>query len=380
MITNWSTEGEALQLDVSDNGIGIPKEKIPNVTDPFYRADYNLGDQGSSGIGLALVSGLVQVWGGHIQIESETGGPKRGTAVTINLPLNLFKGSIANPEFNSVAPEPEELNEQELQEETVSKPSILVVEDNPDVLKFLKDEISEHFEVRSAENGIEGLEKISESHPDLIVTDVMMPEMDGIEFCRKIREDNETCHIPVIILTARTADEHYIEGIETGADEYFSKPVRAELLIARIHNLLNSRQRLRDRFTEQVLVEPQSVTVVSSDKLFLERAIKTLEDNMQTEGYDVEAFANDLKMSRVTLYRKLKAITGMPTVDFIRTMRLKRAAQLLKATDLPIGEILIQAGYYDASSFSRAFKKEFDMTPTQYRYKGSESLETSPRA
>lgn len=363
-----SNDKAALQFQVKDNGIGIPKEEIPNVTDPFYRAEYKHSEQGGSGIGLALVSGLVQTWGGEAEIESETSGPLRGTSITVHLPLNLFKGlpSPAGSDNKPIDPSYEQVPHH-YNKNIATKPKILIVEDNQDVLKFLHDEISEHYEVNTASNGFEGLEQIQKFPPELIVTDVMMPKMDGIEFTRQIRKNSETCHIPIIILTARTADEHYIEGIETGADEYFSKPIRADRLIARIQNLLTSRQQLRDRFSDQLLVEPKKITVVSSDKLFLEKAIETLEKNLQTEGYDVEFFAKDLKMSRVTLYRKLKAITGLSTVDFIRTMRLKRAAHFLKATDVPIGEILIQVGYYDASSFSRAFKKEFNKTPTQYR-------------
>ncbi|MBK1875354.1 hybrid sensor histidine kinase/response regulator transcription factor [Pelagicoccus mobilis] len=357
----------ALDFKVSDNGIGIAKDKLPKVTDPFYRADSELSEQESSGIGLALVAGLVEVWGGETTIESKTEGPERGTSISIHLPLNLFKGSLPDPAEEKAASERQEIQQAEALPPRVSKPKILIVEDNPDVLKFLEHEIGEHFETLSASNGIEGLQQIKSSTPDLIITDVMMPEMDGIEFCRAIRANKDICHLPIIILTARTADEHYLEGIEIGADEYFSKPIRADLLIARINNLFHSRQQLRERFASQVLVEPQEVAIVSSDKQLIERAIKILESNLQTESYDVEAFAKDLAMSRITLYRKLKAITGLSAVDFMRSIRLKRAAQLLRATDLTVGEILIQVGYYDASSFSRAFKKEFNRTPTQYR-------------
>jgi AraC-like DNA-binding protein len=195
----------------------------------------------------------------------------------------------------------------------------------------------------------------------------MMPEMDGIELCRKIRETPEISHIPIILLTARTGETHYLEGIESGADEYFSKPVSVPKLVARIENLLQSRQKLHKLFADQVVLEPREIAVLPADQLFLRNAIDIAEENMQTEGFDVDAFAKQMAVSRATLNRKIKAITGTSPKAFIRSMRIKRAAQLLASSDLPINEIFFQVGFYDASNFSRVFKKETGMTPSQYR-------------
>lgn len=358
-----------LVLSFADNGIGISPDKISHVFDPFYQAQQSTNELKSSGLGLALVKELVDLWGGEVSIKSSTDGSDKGTCVTLRLRLGAC----------SVLPESVAIVSGEVEEGVVvkedanSKVKVLIVEDNPDVLEVLRYELSPHYEVVAATNGIEGLEAAAQYDPDIVVTDVMMPEMDGLEFCRRIREAREICHLPIIALTARGAEEHHVEGIEIGVDEYFVKPVKIPLLLARIENLLKSRSQLRDVFSKQIVVESKSVAVVSSDQDLLDRAIALLEENLQTENYSVEKFAKDLGFSRVSLYRKLKAITGLTVVDFMRSIRLKRAAQLLQSTDLSVGEILFQVGFYDASNFSRSFKKEFEMSPTQFREKMKES-------
>ena len=359
-----------LHLAVSDNGIGIPKSKLDHIMDPFYQVQTSGKGEHGSGIGLALVKELVDLWGGSIKVESEQDGEQRGTVVSITLPLLRLRKTIDQPTSSVTESEADVLQSEEFTGITIrEKPIILVVEDNEDLRVFIRDELSRKFDVVTAENGLIGLDTALEIYPDLIVTDVMMPEMDGIEFCSKIREHTETSHIPIIILTARSADEHYLQGIDKGADEFFGKPVKVEILVARIENLLQSRKLLRESFSnpQQLVIEPSAVAVVSSDQTLLQTAIDIVEANFESESFDVETFAREMAMSRATLFRKLKAITDLSPGDFIRSLRLKRAAQLLQSTDLSISQIIDKTGFYDASNFSRSFKKEFSITPSRYR-------------
>ncbi len=357
-----------LILKIEDDGRGIPKERLAHITEPFYTARNKNREKNSIGIGLALVKELVSLWNGSLEIESETKGPRRGTRVHVTLPLHPAKTEEDTPVVLDPVSD-EESDEHPLagSHQNGLRKKVLVVEDNPDLRCFLVTELSAYFEVDSAENGLIGIERSIEAPPDLIISDVMMPEMNGIELCRKIRETPEISHIPIILLTARTAEEHYLEGIQSGADEYFGKPVSAPKLIARIQNLLQSRQNIYELFAKQVVVEPTKIAVVPADQLFLKNAIQIAEENMRTEAFDVDAFAQNMAVSRATLNRKIKAITGISPNAFIRTMRLKRAAQLLASSDLSINEIFFQVGFLDASNFSRAFKREFGKSPSDYR-------------
>ncbi|MEM9157983.1 MAG: ATP-binding protein [Verrucomicrobiota bacterium] len=377
------TDTPRVHLAIKDNGVGIPPEKLSQVMDPFYRVPSNIKEEAGSGIGLSLVRELVELWGGTIAMQSPVPGEKNGTQVTLTLPLDEVRGksedirsdeTIVQPHrqtakltLAAIAEEQDEPQESANESRQTDRPSILLVEDNDDLRAYLTSELSEKYQVSAASNGKEGLDTAIENPPDLILSDVMMPEMDGIEFCRKIRENGEICHIPVILLTARSAEEHYIEGIDNGADEYFTKPIKTPKLIVRIESLLKSRRQLYDLFAKQIEIEPKKIAVVSADQKFLEKAIKLVEDNMQTESFDVETFAREMAMTSRTLQRKIKAITGLPPSEFMRSMRLKRAAQLIASSDLSISEIMTYCGIYESSSFSRAFKKEFGLSPTDYR-------------
>jgi len=199
----------------------------------------------------------------------------------------------------------------------------------------------------------------------------MMPEMDGLELCRKLRENQATSHLPIILLTARNSEEHNVEGIKAGADEYFSKPVNMIRLFARIDNLLESRRRLKERFSKQLRVEPTELTVSSVDEEILRKAISVVENLMREEDFDVDRFVSEMGMSRTTLYRKLKALTGQGPSPFIKTMRLKRAAQLLGSGKHKVSDVLEHIGILDQSYFSRIFKQEFGVSPRAYASKSS---------
>lgn len=363
-----SRNHSVLNLRIVDTGVGIPDSSLKRITEPFYTARNTEHENPSSGIGLALVKELVDLWNGSIAIESEIKGPRKGTRVQVSVPL--FPPTTEEESLTERHEEEEPgagTGGTPCKENQANKKRVLIIEDNPDLRAFLESELASQYDIDTAENGLTGIEHSLKHPPDLILSDVMMPEMDGIELCKKIRETTDISHVPIILLTAQTGEAHYLEGIESGADEYFSKPISIPKLIARIENLLQSREKLHALFAEQVVLEPGKIAVVPSDQLFLQNAIKIAEKNMQTETFDVEAFAKQMAVSRATLNRKIKAITGTSPKAFIRSMRMKRAAHLLASSDLPINEIFFQVGFYDASNFSRVFRKEFGMTPSQYR-------------
>ena len=233
---------------------------------------------------------------------------------------------------------------------------------------FIRLELEDSYTILEAENGQLGLDLARAETPDLVLSDVMMPVLDGMAMCRQLKEDAAICHIPVILLTARGSEENQLEGLERGADDYISKPFHMPILQARIRNMLESRRLLRERFgSEPASVEPSAVTVTSMDEIFLKRAIETMENHMRDEEFNVEALAAALHMSRSALYLKLKALVGQTPQAFMRTLRLKRGAQLLRNGAGSIGEIAAEVGFWEPTHFSRGFKKQFGMSPSQYR-------------
>ncbi|MBK1877638.1 ATP-binding protein [Pelagicoccus mobilis] len=359
--------GKVARLTVEDGGVGIPEHEINLVLEPFYRVNKSRTYAEGFGIGLSYAKQLVELMGGMLEIESPIGRGQGGTRVIVELPLKEV----------SVRPDEEREDlEHDLLEESVSHgegdmPNLLFVEDNEDVRRFLRNEFSESFSVHEAANGKEGLEIARVVDLDLIVSDVMMPEMDGFELCRRLKENADTSHIPIILLTARGAEEHRVKGAQVGADAYYAKPVNVVRLEAQIENLLELRRRLKKRFAEQVVIEPSDVTVNKTDEMMFRKAIEIVDANMDDETFDVDQFASQMGMSRATLYRKLKALTGQTPSPFIRTMRLKRAAQLLGDGGMTVSETLVHVGISDLSYFGRIFKKEFGVAPSHYKTKQS---------
>lgn len=351
-----SVEGATVALSIKDNGSGIPSHQIELVKEPFYRAAGAVNEQGGFGIGLALVQQLVNLWGGEMKISSPPDGKARGTEVLVSLPLSQPGSETAGREsrFDAIPEDPQK------------RPGLLLVEDNLDLRHFIKGELHQDYEIWEASNGQEGLAVALRENPDLILTDVMMPLMGGFEMTRRARQDPETSHIPIIILTAKSAEEQSIEGIKTGADAYFPKPVNMDRLKARIEQILETRNRLKRQFSRQLKIEPSDLTVSSADEVFLRKAIQVVESNMSDVELDVNVFAAEMAVSRTTLYRKLKALTDQGPNPFIRSMRLKRAAQLLASGRVTVSEVLSHVGIYDHSYFSRIFKKEFGVAPSEY--------------
>ena len=369
-------ENEYAEIKVSDTGIGIPHQKLEKIFDRFYQVDdSNQRSFGGSGIGLALVKELVDLHKWNITVESEI---NKGTEFTMHIPLHddyLNEDQKVRSDLRidvekqkNISESNEEDDSEKLSEEIldINKPSILIVEDSKDVRLYLTDLLNQEYILYEASNGKEGIIIAQEKIPDLIISDIMMPEMDGMEFCGKIKADLLTSHIPVIMLTAKASGESKIKGLETGADDYLTKPFNSKELLVRVKNLLNQRKLLKEKFSKEVSPDPHSVTTNPIDEEFLQKAFSIAEENLDNASFDTEKFAKEMFLSRMQLHRKLQAITGQTPGDFIRTFRLERAAQLLNEKRLSVTQIAFEVGYNSPSQFSRAFIKQFNCTPSEY--------------
>ncbi|MFW6245918.1 MAG: hybrid sensor histidine kinase/response regulator transcription factor [Tangfeifania sp.] len=364
-------------IKVIDNGRGISKEHLARIFDRFYQVESNTSPvwQGS-GIGLSFIKNLVEIHYGNINVESEKW---KGTTFTVTLPVSkevFNKNEIIDSLYadeNFIAPlrTISDIDENQLQQNIAHqqkshKPSVLLIEDNADVRLYIREEINHDYQVLEAENGKEGLELANSNHIDLIVSDIMMPEMDGLELCKQIKTNLDTSHIPVILLTARTSDDYKLKGLEIGADDYVFKPFNATVLSARIKNLIESRKKLKQQFSRDLSLTPKDLTVTSPDEKFLTKTLEIVEKNMSDSEFNVDRMVEEIGMSRSVFYRKLKNLTGQSANDFIKIMRLKRAAQILRQNKLTISEVSYEVGFNDPQYFSKCFSKQFGITPSQF--------------
>ena len=368
-----------LELKVRDNGIGISKDQLPRIFDRFYQTDTShTREQEGSGIGLSLVRELVELHEGEVMVESQ---PGEGACFTVRLLLlvadfeeltivehRLDNGQQSITPFNDDAPhETDDLSETV----TEGTPLVLIVEDNADIRLFIRENLHPDYKVMEAIDGEEGYSLAVEIVPDLILSDVMMPKMDGVELCRKLKEDKKTDHIPVILLTAKASGESKIEGLETGADDYIIKPFEAAELLVRIKNLIEGRKKLRERFSREITLQPASIDITSKDEKLLQHVMQIMEEHMADSNFGVEAFCKEAGMSRTQLHRKLKALTDQSTGDFIRIMRMKRAFELFTHSAGNIAEVAFQVGFNDPSYFTKCFQKQFGKTPSAFLAAGS---------
>jgi DNA-binding response OmpR family regulator len=246
------------------------------------------------------------------------------------------------------------------------KTQILVVEDNEDVRKYIVDSLSEEHQIAEAENGVEGKRIAEELNPDLIISDIMMPKMDGNELTRLLKNNESTSHIPIILLTAKSEQESKIEGLETGADDYLTKPFDTRELLVRIKNLIEQRKKLQEKFRREITVNPKDITVTSIDEQLLQRAINAVENNISDPDFDTTKMAREVGVSRMLLHTKIKALTGQSTGEFIRTLRLKRAAQLLQQGSGNVTQVAYDVGFQNLSYFAKTFRKQFGKSPSHY--------------
>ncbi|MCC8197862.1 MAG: response regulator [Tannerellaceae bacterium] len=381
---------ENLALSISDTGIGMDKETMEHVFDRFYQKD---NKKIGTGIGMHLTKSIIELHHGSITVQSQEG---KGTTFYIQIlkgethfkpdekVYEEFKPSYATvikeqepdlrqKEINlKIQPQQpvEKKKEKDKLEQLLSPTSfhgtLLVIEDDEDMRQYIREELEDTYRIEEATNGKDGLEKARKQMPDLIITDIMMPEVNGIELCRTLKTDPETSHIPIIILTAQGDQERRLEGLETGADSYISKPFNIKHLKIRIEKLIELRKNMKDRFSKSLNMEAQEITLTSTDERLLQNAINYVRKHMESPDMSVEGMSKELGLSRTHLHRKLKALTGQSPVEFIKTIRMKQAAYLLSTGKLSISEVGYKVGYNTPSYFSSSFSSHFGMPPSIY--------------
>ncbi|WP_343328680.1 hybrid sensor histidine kinase/response regulator transcription factor [Polaribacter staleyi] len=358
---------EYLQIEVKDNGVGISKDELPYVFQRFYQVNQVKKDENKgSGIGLAIVKDLVDLHHGTIEVFSEE---FNGTNFILKFPLgkeHLLSDEIIEINVSEPINEEELDLEEKLIPEGNNKSTVLVVDDNKDIRQLIKDGLSKNYNILEAEHGREALSISLKMIPDIVITDVLMPEMDGVELCHKIKTNIRTSHIPVIMLTALNSVEHKIKGLESGADAYLPKPFKMKLLCVRVGKLIESRDLMRKRFQTEKELTPEKVTLNSTDEAFLRKIMDFMEINMAKETYWVDELAFDMNTSRSTFFRKLKKLTGQSPNDFMRLIRLKRAMQLLEQNELPISQVSYMVGFSDPGYFGKCFRKVYGNSPSKF--------------
>jgi signal transduction histidine kinase/ligand-binding sensor domain-containing protein/DNA-binding response OmpR family regulator len=370
-------------VDVKDNGIGMSADDAGKVFDRFYQVQSaQTAKMVGSGIGLAFTKNIVDLHHGNIFVKSI---PGQETCFTTQLLLDnpfLKAQETSRKEINSDDYsnnlDPSWLNQNSLEiDTTAKKETVLVVDDNEDIRRYLRSLLNDEYKVIEADNGITGLAIAKTELPDIIVSDIMMPEMDGITFCQEIKSQIITSHIPIILLTARTSVVYEVSGLETGADDYVTKPFNPVIMKTRIHNILENRKKLRGYYLNRVRFEPDKQEIAdgnSMDDAFIEKAIKLVNDNLTKESFGVDTLVNELCMSQSTLYRKLKSLTGLSITGFIRSVRLKRAAQMILNEDIKLSQIAFEVGFNDYKHFRVSFQEQFGCLPSDYKEEMVESL------
>ena len=359
----YQDEQKRMVLEVSDTGIGIPKEDLEHIFDRFYRSD-NTQMQPGSGIGLSLVKQYAEMHFGSISAYSEVG---KGSTFTLTIPSDLaVDGEERQPV--TVAPLIEQSEVIKTEENDARRKQIMIVDDNKDFREYIVGELSVDYDVVAAEDGRQCIEMLRTANPEVIICDVMMPNMDGFEVTKAIKNNIETSHIPIILLSARTSEDIRLEGYETGADAYLTKPFKLNILQARIRNLIEERHRRIASFTKGEEVAPSEVTITTIDQKLMTRIMESIEKNMDNTEYSVEELSSDVGMHRMNLYRKIQSLAGMTPSEFIRAMRLKRAAQLLREDpNLTVSEVSDMVGFNTQKYFTKYFKEMFGVPPSQYR-------------
>ena len=360
--------GQDLKILVADSGKGIPKEEIPFIFDRFYQADSGpTRDREGSGIGLSLSKDLVELMDGTITVNSDEG---QGSFFKVQLPIQEIRTGIKpNQKQKGINKnfQPKSTPFSLVKEDLRRLPSILLIEDNADMRHFIKESLISQYKVLEATDGSAGFIKAKADHPDLIITDLMMPKMDGLELCKKLKNDFDTSHIPVIMLTAKAGMENKLEGLETGADDYLTKPFDANELLVRTKNLIAQRKKLRELFSnKEVQIDPKKITVTSVDQRFVEELLNILEDHYTEGDFGVRQLQEALAMSKSQLHRKLKALTNQGPGELLRNFRLKRAAQLISQKADTVTQIAYRVGFNDLSYFTKCFKELYGVVPSAY--------------
>jgi len=373
--------GSDVQISVEDTGIGISEENLSHIFERFY---YASGGQHSSrlssGLGLALAKRLIELHHGEITVDSTEG---KGSRFKIKLPLGrahlnddeIITDISETTHFHwFIESTDEDLIYHDEKPSTVTdrksgsnQALILIVEDDNELRVYLRKSLTKKYRIAVAKDGKEGLEKAKKLLPGIIISDVVMPNLDGIEMCRLLKENITTSHIPIILLTARSAIESKIEGLEIGADDYIEKPFHFRFLDARIKNILKSRQKLRERYRKELILEPEEISVTSTDENFLIKIRSVVEERLSDPDLEIRHLSSEAGLSRTNLFMKLKALTGYSPNEFIKTIRLEKASQYLRKTDMTISEIAYEVGFKYPKYFSTCYSQQFGRTPSEYR-------------
>lgn len=375
IVVNINYETDNVQINIRDFGIGISAEKLQFIYDRFYQVNAENNSHQNhegTGIGLALVKELVGVLKGRISVKSEV---DKGTEFEINLPIDKTtwkdKKVVTDPYHRKIDAELEvdTIQESSFAEENKEAPLLLIVEDNTDLRNFIKRIFIDKYQIVEAVNGQKGLEKAVELVPDIIITDLMMPILDGVGFCKELKSDVRTSHIPVIMLTAKATNEDRLKGLELGADDYLTKPFDANELKVRVKNLIKQRENLRVKYSQatiEIAVEP-SIKQPTMDEQFLEKAKSIIDQHLGQSAFDVEAFADKMNMSSVQLRRKLKALTNETVTEFVRNYRLDIAAEMLQNKQGTVSEIAFRVGFESLPYFSKVFLEKFGKTASEWK-------------
>ena len=375
------TSGLHAEIIVKDSGPGIPDDEKEKIFDRFYQVSRSDSrEHEGSGIGLALTRELVQLYRGEIHVDSEIG---KGSTFTVILPVS--REQFREGEMVTVSEESSEtqffddheirvqgIAESDVQQETVKekdkeKPIILIVEDNTDLRKYISGNLSGQYRILEAKNGKEGLDKAIESIPDLVISDLMMPEMDGVEMCDRLKKDTRTNHIPLIMLTAKADRESKLESLETGADDYIIKPFDAEELEVRVRNLIELRKILREKFSKQFLGQETGPELESFRDHFIKKIINTIDRHYSDFDFSVDELGKELHMSRAQFFRKVNALTGTTPNELLRLYRIKKAASLIESGQNNITAIMYEVGFQSTSHFAKSFRKYYGKNPSEYR-------------
>ncbi len=366
---------EWLVLIIKDTGIGIPEDKLPFIYDRFYQVDQEKKiEYGGTGIGLAYVKQLVRAHRAKIHVLSSEG---HGTTFILKFPVgrnHYLPGQILQPESIPVT-ESHRTTKTESRIESFfsvnnkevnfdAKPLVQIIEDNPEVRKYIVYSVQQEFTILESAEAIDGFRLAEESIPDLIISDIMMPGLDGYELCKKLKSSGKTSHIPVILLTAKTNDADRIRGLEFGADDYLAKPFNVKELKTRIRNLINSRMALRQKFTSNSIIRPEEISVTTRDAALMEKLLGVVEKNIGNPAFSVEDLGREAGMSSSQIHRKLKATINMPANHFVRSVRMHKAMSLLRMNAGSISEISFMVGYEDPGYFTKTFRKFFGKLPS----------------
>ncbi len=372
-VTYQETPERKIHINVADTGIGIPGSDLPHIFDRFYQAAQSsaLLSPGT-GIGLALVKEIAELHGGAVSVKSTTG---EGSEFILELNGNL---NSISADILPVAPTKDTLGFEDTDSEWIpaneateeiapkDAPAILIVDDNPDVLIYLEEHLSGLYNVTTLKNSDKAIETMKEQKMDLLISDVMMPDPDGFELCRLVKQDEVLSHIPVILLTARAGEESKLEGLQMGADDYISKPFSASELLVRIENLIELRRKLREKFTQQVRIEGKGSQVDSADERFLKKIQSVIDKYMEDSNFSVERLAEEINVSPRQLQRKVRSVTNLSAAGYIRYLRLERASLLLEQNWGNVSEVSFKVGFQDTKYFSRLFKQTFGNTPSEF--------------